>query len=238
MALSHTAHSDPFPHYIFDSFIDSEQAEKLVREFPDYHDNRWFVYDNPLEKKRAIRDWGAFPAETYRFIHWLCSPDFVSQLCDITGDVDIVPDMGLHGAGWHLQGRGDHLNVHLDYSIHPLLGLQRKYNLIVYLSDWEPKWGGSLQLWSGDSAHPDAVRASITPRRGRAVLFDTTQNSWHGYFEPLVCPENVYRRSIAMYYLTSPGTGTDPRKRALYAPNSQQRSDPEIQALIKARSQR
>jgi len=238
MALSYTRHSDPFPYFVFDSFLDQEHIAKLVKDFPSYDDSRWFRYDNPLERKRAIRDWGSFPPDTYAFLHYLCSPDFVTEICRITGEKNIVPDMGLHGAGWHMQQRGDHLNVHLDYSMHPLLGLQRKFNLIVYLSDWQSDWGGDLELWHGDQHRPKEMRAKIQPRAGRAVLFDTTKNSWHGYFDPLVCPENVYRRSIAMYYLTSPGRDTDQRNRALYAPSPQQANDTAIQELIQSRAHR
>lgn len=238
MALSYTQHSDPFPYFVFDSFIDREHTAKLVKDFPSYDDDRWFSYDNPLERKRAIRDWGLFPPDTYAFFHYLGSPGFVSEISEITGEANIIPDMGLHGAGWHMQQRGDHLNVHLDYSIHPMLGLQRKFNLIIYLSDWQRDWGGSLELWYGDDQHPREKRAEIQPAAGRAVLFDTTCNSWHGYFDPLVCPENVYRRSIAMYYLTTPGPITDQRNRALYAPSPSQSADAQIQELIRSRAHR
>ena len=238
MALIYSEHRDPFPHYIFDEFIDPGLADALIQEFPGYDDPRWFRYDNPLEHKRAIRDWSAFPAKTYGFFHWLCSPGFVSQLCEITGCRDIQPDIGLHGAGWHMQSRGDHLNVHLDYNLHPFLGLKRKFNLIVYLSDWRADWGGNLEFWSDDNGRPGQCRARVTPGLGRAVLFDTSCQSWHGYFDPIVCPEGVYRRSIAMYYLTTPDSDPDPRNRALYAPSPDQDHDPEVLALIRSRAHR
>ena len=47
----------------------------------------------------------------------------------------------------HMHGRGGNLNIHKYYSIHPRLKLQRKLNLIVYMSDdWDPTWGGGLEL--------------------------------------------------------------------------------------------
>ena len=59
---------------------------------------------------------------------------------------------GLHGGGWHLHARGGKLNVHLDYSVHPKLHLERRLNLIVYLAQgWDPAWGGALGLWTHDA---------------------------------------------------------------------------------------
>ena len=70
----------------------------------------------------------------------------------------------------------------------------------------------------------------------RGILFDTTQNSWHGFPEPITCPEGTYRKSIAFYYLTDPPENVDTRKRALYAPYKDQENNSEILDLIKKRS--
>jgi hypothetical protein len=42
---------------------------------------------------------------------------------------------------------------------------------------------------------------------GRAVVFNTTETSWHGHPDPLACPESRYRRSLALYYFTVPEPG-------------------------------
>jgi Rps23 Pro-64 3,4-dihydroxylase Tpa1-like proline 4-hydroxylase len=126
----------------------------------------------------------------------------------------------------------------LDYSIHPKLKLQRKLNLILYVTEnWNPEWGGGLELWSHNNQtnRPDKKIKTLDNIFNRAVLFDTTQNSWHGFPEPLECPEGVYRKSLAVYYLTEPPEGTDPRPRALYAPTEEQENNPEILKLIEER---
>ena len=43
----------PFHHVVIDDFFDDETALALSKEFPDFHDPLWFVYDNPLEKKKT-----------------------------------------------------------------------------------------------------------------------------------------------------------------------------------------
>lgn len=229
---------DPFPHYIIDGFIHNDQALELHREFPDYESDVWFSYDTPLEQKRTVRDWGKFPPATYRFFMSLCEPAFVDRLKTITGLDDLMPDYGLHGAGWHIHRRGDHLNVHLDYNQHPLLDRTRRLNLLVYLTpDWQDQWGGCLEFWQHDpeTNGPRACVTSIVPKFNRAVLFETGDTSWHGIPKDINCPEGVYRKSIAMYYV-SKQMSSRPRYRARYAPRPDQRGDTAILELIQQRS--
>jgi hypothetical protein len=46
---------------------------------------------------------------------------------------------------------------------------------------------------------------SVSPVLGRAVVFNTSLDSFHGQPTPLACPEGRDRRSIATYYYTSVG---------------------------------
>jgi len=228
----------PFYHHIIDNFLDIETARKIEKEFPDYHSNIWYEYNNPLEIKRTCNHWYCFGQETYILLSFLNSPEFIEQLKKITGIQTLYPDIGLHGGGMHMTGKGGKLNVHLDYSIHPKLKLQRKLNLILYLTEnWEYNWGGNLELWSHNELTKKPKDRIVTVNNifNRAILFDTTQNSWHGFAEPLTCPEGIYRKSLAVYYLTDPPEGTDPRPRALYAPSKEQETNPEILRLIEER---
>jgi hypothetical protein len=132
------------------------------------------------------------------------------------------------------------LNVHVDYNIHPKLQLQRHYNLIVYITpNWQPEWGGGLELWSHNDATggPKELVKLVENRFNRAVLFDTTQNSWHGLPADLNCPEGVVRQSLAVYYVTQPEQNANPRGKALFAPYKDQAQDPAIMELIQKRSQ-
>ena len=235
--MTFTHHNDPFDHWVVDGFQDEDLAKKLSNDFADFNHKDWYDYDSPLEVKKTLNNWWNFPSTTYRFIEHLNSPEFVKKLEEITGIKGLHPDPGLHGAGWHIHGRGGKLNVHLDYSIHPKLMLERRLNLIYYLSeDWDPEWGGNLEFWKGNSRKAKSRVKSIDCLFNRAVIFDTTQNSWHGVPDKLTCPENQYRKSIAMYYLVAPQYTADiDRKRALYTPSKEQENDPEILKLIQSR---
>lgn len=237
-ALQSFATAAPFPHCVVDDFFRPDIAAQLAAEFPSYHDPRWFVYQNPLEDKKALNDWNVFPTLTYRVFQTLNSPAFIAELAAIFSCV-LHADSGLHGGGWHIHASGGNLNPHLDYSIHPKLGLQRKLNLIIYLApDLQAKHGGHLGLWQHDAAAngPGTLVHEIAPRFNRAVLFDTTQNAWHGMSRPLVCPPTVFRKSLAVYYLCQPTEDAPQRGRALYAARENQKHDPHIAELIARRA--
>jgi hypothetical protein len=148
-------------------------------------------------------------------------------------------DVGLNGGGWHMHGPAGNLNVHLDYNIHPKLGEQRKLNIIVYMTpNWNPEWGGGLELWSHDEEtnQPKTLDKLVDNVYNRAVIFDTTQNSWHGLPKHLTCPEGIYRKSLAAYYVRPAPIDSDPRGKALFAPREEQKNDPVIAELIRKRA--
>jgi hypothetical protein len=227
----------PFAHVVIDDFFTPEVAQALERDIPSADDPAWWTYSNPIEEKRALNHWDRFPPTTYSVFTHLNSA-FLGALTTLTGIADLRADAGLHGGGWHLHGRGGKLNVHLDYSVHPKLQLERRLNLIVYLtSGWEPAWGGALGLWSHDAAShaPKDLVTSVECRFNRAVIFDTT-HSWHGLPEPITCPEGVYRKSIATYYLTPVREDAATRGKALFAPHGEQAQDEAVLELIRQRA--
>lgn len=213
-------------------------AEKLEAEFMDYYNPKWFYYKNAIEDKKALNDWNQFPITTYKVFCELMSPEFVKILEEGMG-VKIYVDHGLHGGGWHMHGTGGNLNPHLDYSIHPKMSKLRKLNIIMYLSkELQSNHGGHLGLYDHNANEniPGELVHEIEPKFNRAAMFDTTQNSWHGMSRPLTQPKGIYRKSLAIYYLTDSTDGVDSRERALFAAREEQKGDNEITELIKIRS--
>ena len=227
--------STPFDHWVIDNFFPIETARQLEQDFPAFDSPMWLHYDNPLENKKTCNHWDRFPATTYSTISALVrNGPFVDLPFDAIGDI------GLHGGGWHIHGTGGKLNIHQDYSLHPKTGLQRRVNLIVYLTEgWKEEWGGGLELWSHDHKEncPLRLETTIPCRFNRAVIFRTDQQSWHGLPAPLRCPEGKFRKSIAVYYMSPAEADAPSRNRALFVPTKDQEGSQPIANLIKLRQQ-
>lgn len=228
----------PFPHAVIDNFLVNEIAEQIAKEFP-LPDSSSFntLYNSPLEIKQAGNHWDKFPPTTYQTFFYLLSTEFTDILQKkLNVSHNIFADIGLHGGGYHLHQTGGKLNVHLDYSIHPKLGLQRKYNIIIYLNpNYQTGWGGELGLWNTDGTKPTTLEKVVEPVFNRAVIFETT-NGWHGLEIPNKFPHGECRLSIATYYLVDPEVNASPRKRALFAPSKEQENDENILNLVKERA--
>ena len=230
----------PFDHAVIDDFFDSGFASNLADDFPGWDSEIWHRYENPLEVKKVCNNWNVFPESTYAAFSFLNSSEFTDYISSrIFPDTTLYADSGLNGGGWHIHTKGGKLNTHLDYSIHPKLGLQRKLNIIVYMNPrWREEWGGELGLWGNESSErPGKLVSSIWPKFNRAVIFDTTQNSWHGLPDPISCPEHEARMSLAVYYLCEPSSAANNRGKALFFPTKEQEGDDQILELIRTRSE-
>ncbi len=230
---------NPFNHLVIDGFYELDFAQRLSKEFPSYDDARWHLYKNSIEDKKTINTWNFFDSLTYQAFVELSSPAFTQQLNTLL-DLNVIPDIGLHGGGLHIHSSGGNLNPHLDYSIHPKINMQRKINIIVYLGEEvKAEHGGHLGLWANDAARnqPGELIVEIEPKFNRAVIFDTTQNSWHGLSRQFIAPAGVFRKSHAMYYLTQPDRNAPDRMKALFAPRANQINDVEVLKQIELRSQ-
>jgi len=142
------------------------------------------------------------------------SSRFTTYLEKLTGLEPIHADPDLNGGGLHSSKRGGYLNVHTDFNFHPKTGLHRRLNLIVYLNqEWSEDWGGALELWNSDVTE---CEAKCYPSFNRAVLFETSEISFHGHPIPMKCPEDVTRKSVALYYYSTWPEGLERRSKTNY----------------------
>lgn len=188
----------PFPHVVFDNFWDEAVLDRIIAEFPKPGQRDWVDYQTDNETKQTSRGlWGLSPF-TQLFLLQVCSPPFLNFLKTVTGFSDLVPDPLYHGGGLHESHRGGWLNIHADWTKHPVLPLTRRLNMIVYLNrDWQADWGGDIELWDPVTK---TCGASASPIFNRTLIFPTTSETLHGFPKPLSCPENRTRQSVSLFY--------------------------------------
>lgn len=196
--------AEPFPHIVIDDFIDVSFLKGIVGEFPSPNGKDYFDRDQERLKFQH-RPQEIHSGLVRSLFAELNSCAFLGFLEEITGIKGLIPDPHFEGGGFHETKRGGHLGVHADFNIHGQLQLERRLNLLIYLNeDWDESYGGQLELWNKTMTEC-AVR--VQPIFGRAVIFNTTLDSFHGHPDPLACPPERSRRSIATYYYTSPEEG-------------------------------
>jgi len=191
----------PIPHIRILRFLDPDMAKAAAAEFPSPDTRFWIHYKHYNEDKVGLTKREMFPPTLGNLAGELNSERFIGWLSELTGIPGLVPDPSLHGGGLHQCGRGGFLNLHTDFSTHYYnRNWRRRVNLILYLNpDWNADWGGALEFWDRKSR---ALVAKYSPHLNHAVIFNTDSNALHGFPDPLQCPENVRRKSMAFYYYT------------------------------------
>ncbi|MFT3884941.1 MAG: 2OG-Fe(II) oxygenase [Flavobacteriales bacterium] len=191
----------PFPYIALEHFLDADAANEAEQAFPKVQDEGWIHYVHVNEKKHGLNKMDRLPPYLRQVIQELNSDRFVRWLEQLTGIQGLKADDMLEGGGLHQSQRGGFLNIHADFTVHPHKRLwKRRVNVLVYLNkDWEASWGGELELWARDMS---TCEARILPMFNRCVIFNTDEDSYHGLPDPIRCPEDQTRKSIALYYFT------------------------------------
>ncbi len=196
--------AQPFRHVVIDGFLDPTVGRRLLDEFPSFSERHALNERGEIGGK-AVRMDVRDVSDTYRAIdRYLQTREFLDYVSTVTGIPDLLYDPDYMGGGTHENRDGQGLDQHVDFNFHPGTRWHRRLNLIVYLNpEWDEAWGGNLQLqadpWNGDARGP-----SVAPLFNRAVIFETTERSWHG-FDAIRLPEdrkNLSRKSFAIYLYT------------------------------------
>jgi Rps23 Pro-64 3,4-dihydroxylase Tpa1-like proline 4-hydroxylase len=191
----------PFPHVAIDNFLDPQLLDSVLSEFPKPGQIRWQQFDNAREIKLASAKDSNFGPITRLLFYHLNSMTFLEFLSGVTGIQNLVPDPSLDGGGLHQIVRGGKLGIHADFNKHPRYGLDRRLNVIVYLNkQWREEYGGHLELWDRGMSR---CEAKISPIFNRMVIFGTTDFTYHGHPDALQCPEEMTRKSMALYYFSN-----------------------------------
>ena len=192
---------NPFKHCIISNFFKDSFYEKIIQDYPECPDNMWHQYSNPLEVKFALDDFNQFSSNLKNVFFSLSHPSIINFFENLFDIRKMTYDKFCNGGGLHIYPTNGRLNIHLDYEKHPILqNMQRRLNIIIYINQfWKTEWNGDTQLWSKDLKE---CCVSSYPQRNTALVFETTEESWHGLPNKIKCPDNIFRKSIAYYYIS------------------------------------
>ena len=199
----HYSTKSPFPHAVIDNLFDDRLLDNIIESYESNTDSIFnsTVKSTELKLSTGRGDKAQNPA-CKSFLRFLNSSEFIDFVQRLTGIKEpLIPDPHFIGGGLHLIKKGGYLKVHADFAKHIETDLDRRVNLLIYLNrDWEDSYGGNFEMWNKDV---DECVRSIKPVFNRTVIFNTTDYTYHGHPNPLSCPEDESRKSIAIYYYSN-----------------------------------
>jgi hypothetical protein len=209
----------PFPHIVLDGLLPDDVLHRVVAEFPAPSE-KWRHFEDENQRKYGGGlveiDCGPTTRNVLSEFNSSAFVDFLQILTEI--EEPLIPDPHYRGGGLHQIEPGGYLEVHADFNRHPMFGLDRRVNVLVYLNhDWRPEWGGQLELWDRTMSHAEQ---RIQPVFNRTVIFSITDTALHGHPEPLQCPSDRTRQSLAFYYYSNgrPEAERSPDHTTLFQP--------------------
>lgn len=213
--------ASPFPHIVIDNLLPEAVARDLAARFPARDFAGFQRRDNPHQQfKQGRLQESYFEGVDPIARHMLLLFNdhvFIDFLEKLTGIKGLIADPHFFGGAFHQILPGGKLDIHADFNRDERRQLDRRLNVLLYLNpDWQDAWGGHLELWECDMS---ACAHKIAPLLNRCVIFNTTDTSYHGHPEPLVCPPERTRNSLAFYYYTNgrdDGAGGEGQFRTLW----------------------
>ena len=195
---------DPFRHVVIDNFFAPDYCAQLLAQFPAFERGNARNEDGRIGNKSTIEKIRRLGPAFVALDDLVQSAEFLAVVGRITGIPDLLYDPWYFGGGTHENRNGQELDAHVDFNRHPVEKWHRRLNLIVYLNhEWNDAWGGSLELHSDPRSADDRITV-ITPLYNRAVIFETTEWSWHA-FPRIALPvdkQGLTRKSVALYFYT------------------------------------
>jgi Rps23 Pro-64 3,4-dihydroxylase Tpa1-like proline 4-hydroxylase len=200
----------PYPHIVIDNFIQDSLLGKSSDEMNSFEyfgfDGTTYSAEHQVNKfftpwcENNIKDVMYAAPATYKLMTYFNSPEFISYIEELSGIKNLIPDNSFYGGAVHKLTNGCKLDIHADYTLHPINQTYRRLTMLIYMNkDWNKSWGSDLELWNTNMTK--CVK-KIEPIFNRMVLFNVAHNTFHGHPHPLNCPYSVNRLSYSICYFT------------------------------------
>jgi len=209
------ASAKPVPMGIIDNFLPEDVALAMYKESCSIDNSVWKTFTRNGSHMKELNKMELAPV-AFNTLNYLHSSEFLKSLSNYTGIEGLIPDPHLVGAGYSKSYNGDILNIHTDFNWNEELKLHRALSLIIYLTPgWKTEWGGSLDFY--DSKKENIV-TTVDTLFNRCLIWKYDRFGYHGYTNPVQCPENKHRSTFRLFYYTSNSTHLleDPPHRSLY----------------------
>ena len=195
----------PFPHIVLDDFLTDDLYQRLSDEFPAAREDAAAGDYGTTGRKFTRPDITSIGSAYREFDALIRSAEFLAWLGHITGVPGLLYDPEYVGGGTHENLSGQDLDPHIDFNYHPHTLWHRRLNLIYFLNDeWDAHWGGLIEFHRNPWDPELNTIERVLPIRNRAVIFETSEVSWHGFERIQFPPEKQHlsRRSLAAYFYT------------------------------------
>ncbi|MDD1528210.1 hypothetical protein C7U92_18965 [Bradyrhizobium sp. WBOS7] len=189
----------PWPHIVVNDAFPERLLDMAAAECTALQEARLITTNTDCLVKQEISD--GLGTATQHLLNLVDSARFREFISAVTGVRDLLCDPTHKFAGIHRTPPGGFTKIHRDFEVHPTTGLFHRVNLLVYLNrDWPEAYGGSLELWPADMS---ALGCRIFPRFNTMILWETHGATLHGLPDPVTCPPDRMRLSVASYYYTT-----------------------------------
>ena len=205
----------PIPLGIIDDFLPNDVALSMFTESQHIDDINWKTFTRNGSHMMELNKMELAPI-AFNVLNYLHSSNFLKLLSEYTEIPGLIPDPHLIGAGYSKSFNGDILNVHTDFNWNEQLQLHRALTLTIYLTpDWKESWNGALDFYDSKKEH---VITTVDSLFNRCLIWKYDRFGYHGYTNPIQCPEDKNRTTFRVFYYTSNSThlSDDPPHRSLY----------------------
>ena len=129
----------PYKHVVIDNFFPTSFALQISKSFPKLNDHEWEKSnDDGIEIKYRSKWESEFdvPENIIDAVRIFNSSIILKAISQTINIKKIIPDPYFTGGGLNLMGKNGLLDVHIDGNYHDATGLNRRVNIIYFISSF------------------------------------------------------------------------------------------------------